>query len=223
MGREYIREIEVKSILKAGGDIIFQDDFEVKILKWEEFAGSDWRLRVATDQEARVGSACLFFNLSANPEVDDEHQARVITSRPETNVVKISLWFQRVSAIGNTPFLTLEVREIDNSRQTDFNVRYSPANERWEYESVVDTWTAIANSSQDLPEDVWFPVQLNFNISTKKFVKLVTSDLELDLSDISGLDIGAGSVNRIDFHLGITARSANQHQLLIDNVIIEKD
>lgn len=219
MGHEYEREITVMGSVPNLGPVLLFDDME-GLLKWKEAGtGGDTVFEKITTV-AYNGSACLHMKtrITGAAAGDDISGYRDTFQRPGKRC-RLECLF-RPDVKEQSAYVYFKASIYDGTLRHYVRLRWDEVNTKWQYWSDVPGWSDVTGGSQGLVADQFHRFLMEWDQSSKKYIRFVCDGLEVDLSTLS-YDTGAdasGQILRVD--VGMEAVGVLTGELYVDDVLV---
>lgn len=198
------------------GNVIFADDFENNLKKWESSISpfSAGRLSLSTDR-ARSGS----LSCKQITGVDASDYAGIIRRMSYPYQSRIGLEASCSLGTGNSYFY-LSFTQYDGANNKTGMVRYNEVDDKLEYWTSAGAWAELKTGLRLSVGSVFHTFKLVIEPSTNLYLRLLVNNNEYDMSALA-LDVNADTTAaRLDAELRSVAGVAAAQTNYVDDAII---
>lgn len=202
------------------GDVIWLDDFEDNINKWEQSTpGAGASIALSTEAAHNGAKSCKIVDGSDN-------------------------WWSAITRVLGIPVVSKTGSELSFADQDDdtklelrsqfYNgtdiyraaIRYVPDEGNFDVEDETLGWVTLA-SGISIPSHVyaWQTMKLVWDLDSKKYVRAILNDTEYDLSAYTPVDVGTSAVRQliIDIYLWPEVTGGNRHGYVDDFILTQNE
>ncbi len=198
------------------GEIVFQDDFEGGLVKWNQspFSGGS---RIALDfTRARSGSACALVRGSGVAGDGGELQATLHPLPLSGYGVEAT-----IQPVGGLQYATLRIIHWSGGSLRYYECRINAVNNTLERRAGLATWIVVATIPTPATVPVsWHTLKLVMDAAANKYVRVLYDDASYDISGGSVHSAAAANPGYLDVRLQATTSGVAPGGAYFDDAII---
>jgi hypothetical protein len=201
------------------GQVIFMDDFEAALLKWQTDGSGTGHSETRSNESAKSGDYSV--KLVTGNTIGDFASIEKAFPLPRSTRVGVEFSFDFIAGIES---INLRAVLYDGTNSYFVEVRYDDPDQKLQYRIGLTTWANAATGIELLSAvPTWHTCKLVFDIATKKYVRLLLDDVEYDLSNVTlhSVAVEMPKCMIVDIET-YTATAANKYAY-IDDVIITQN
>ncbi len=201
------------------GDIIWLDDFENTLNKWEDtLGGTGAAAAISTVRMRNGGNSALLTGGS-----DGTGQSEIIHRSPFTVASRVGME-SSFHTDGEIDYLQMQIITRDGTDQVTYNVRFDDAGQILSYLNSGGTRTTIVSSFQVENLATLFNTwKLVVDQTTGEYVRLIINNTEHDLSGNGGFGASSALEAHVQIDLFLHSRSGQNDTAYIDDVILTQN
>jgi len=216
---EAVARMGAINIWDRRGFTILQDDFESPVLRWLASNVAPGDKPVLSSSEVRMGSqSCL---LNAPPGAGSESYITKILPLLRKGRLGFEIWVQARAYIDGYFYWKLWQKDGSNIAYAEFRLDTVANNIKIRtpdgYEEVLtDVYSTEA-------KHFFLPIKIVIDTNTDKYVRLLVSSHEVDLSAYSLLDMGDTTDRKLEIRYGCLGCALANFYAYVDNFIFTQD
>ena len=218
MGKEYIRDLQIVSLLKGGGNIISHNDFSGNLHLTKS---GDAGYEIYRDPSKYLNPPCSL---------------RMITGSTATNYVRIGTY--AFIGISNrikmsVPFILMDSSKITSIAFTIFyadgthgypgRVHWQADGTKWQYNNNAGTMTDLPGADIDISDGVWNILEFSINLSLLRYKYFSINNTKIDMSAIALRQYAYAFGPSLYIHINAITNDDIAETVYLDHITITQD
>lgn len=222
MGREYTREIEIRSEIRTLGETILIDEVEKVALFWDTSGTGNFLIEVDTSQ-SQTGPASIHIRTqTTTPGIGNSADISRNVFTRESQGIKLTA--VALAITGTTgPIIQFDIISSNLSDIYEFTIRLDVNANKVTYLNSGGTFSDAPDGAGLATEGYWHQVELKVNRETGKYGKVIVNGRDIGIKGISARRLGAGTEQYVQTTIGLRTQAAASEETYIDRVLLEED